>query len=77
MEDITARGAISVTPSDTAMLTSCRALYIGGAGDVTLRAKDSSVDAVFTAVPAGTVLPVQARFVRATGTTATAIVSLV
>lgn len=72
-----ARTAIAVVPSDnTALPRLPKALYIGGGGDVTLRCVDSAADVVLSAVPAGSVLPVRAQFVRATGTTATAIVAL-
>jgi hypothetical protein len=66
----------AVTASDTVDLpVVCRALYIGGAGN--LVAVSSAGDAVtFTAVQAGSILPVQAKRVNATGTTATNIVAL-
>ena len=48
---------------------------VGGAGEIVLRALDSAVD-VTIAVQAGQLLPIRARFVRATGTTATGLVSL-
>lgn len=54
-----------------------RGIYVGGAGNVTLRAIGSSVDTVFTNVPAGSVLKVRAQFVRATGTTATNMLLLI
>lgn len=71
-----ARRAFAVTPSDAAELTLLpKALLIGGAGNVVLRAVDSPVD-VSVAVVAGQIVPIRARYVRATGTTATAIVAL-
>ena len=71
-----AGNAAAVTPSDTTVLTSVRALYVGGAGDLSLVFPGNPTAVVFTAVPAGTLLPVQAHLVRSTGTTATAIVAL-
>lgn len=71
-----AKNAVAVTPHDTNAIASCRALYVGGAGNVTLRTNDDDADVLFTAVPAGSILPVRVRYVRATGTTATAIVAL-
>ena len=53
-----------------------KGIYVGGAGDITLRGVESNVDVVLKAVPAGTLLPVRARYVRATGTTATFLVAL-
>ncbi len=62
--------------SDTVNLTKeARALYIGGAGDVRLLTRESD-DVVFSAVPAGSILPVYTQRVYATNTTATLIVAL-
>lgn len=66
----------AVTPCDSTLLSGVRALYIGGAGDVSVNFPGRSTAVVFVGVPAGTVLPVQAMRVRATGTTATSIVAL-
>jgi hypothetical protein len=70
---------VAVTPSDataiSAALGETKGLYVGGAGNVVCI--DCTNTAVtFTAVPAGTVLPVRTRRVNATNTTATAIVAL-
>ena len=71
-----ARRAFAITPSDAAELSVLpKALLIGGAGTVALRAVDSTAD-VTIAVQAGQLLPVRVQFVRATGTTATGIVGL-
>lgn len=70
-----ASGAIAVTPSDTVNMATCRALYIGVAGDVSVIPANSTVAVVFTAAPVG-ILPVQVRRVNAAGTTATNIVAL-
>jgi hypothetical protein len=66
----------AVTPSDSVDLAYItRAIYVGGAGDVSvLNASGATV--VFTAVPAGTVLPISTARIRASGTGATAIVAL-
>lgn len=69
-----------VTPSDSVdiRLTSRRltdAVYVGVAGDVAA-VQQNGVAVVFTAVPAGAILPVQARRVNATGTTASGLVAL-
>lgn len=63
------RGA-AITPSDGVDLAAeTRALYVGSAGDIALVLV--SGDAItFAAVPAGTLLPVRAMRVKATGTTA-------
>ena len=67
------RGA-AVTKSDTTVLEITQALYIGGAGAVTVTMADGG-DVTFTAVPVGTILPIQVSKVLA-ATAATAIVAL-
>jgi len=68
--------AQTVTPHDTNELTYVsRALYIGVVGDVTLvTLKGTTV--LFKAVPAGSVIRIRAKQVKATGTTATQILAL-
>ena len=73
-ETFPARGYQAVTPSDTTELN-CRALYIGGTGNVVLQMPDREETATFLSVPAGTFMPVSARRVMA-ATTATNIVAL-
>jgi len=69
--------AVAVTPHDTTAIVGgpTRYLYIGGAGNVTVITRKGQT-VLFTAVPLGTVLPIQASHVKSTGTTATAIVAL-
>lgn len=72
-----ARNCFPITPSDTANLASLpKALYIGGGGNLVIRAVDSAADVTLVNVPSGTVLDVRALVVRATGTTATDLVGL-
>lgn len=67
--------AVAVTASNTVDFASpCRGLYVGTAGNVT--AVVGGVAVLFTAVPAGMILPIQATRVNATGTTAGAMVAL-
>lgn len=71
--------AEAITPADATDLTAVtRGVYVGVTGDVTVvmmgTEGDSSV--TFTAVPAGSVLPIRVREISATGTTATDIVAL-
>lgn len=70
-----AKNAVAVTKSDTTLLATTRALWIGGVGDVALEF-ESGATVTLTAVPAGTLLPVQVVRVLNTGTSATAIVAL-
>lgn len=73
-ETFPARGYAAVTPSDSTELD-CRALYVGGAGNVVLQMPGRSETVTFLSVPAGTFMPVSARRVMA-ATTATGIVAL-
>lgn len=62
--------AAAVTPSDSTALTS-RAVWVGGAGDLSVRLSGAaSTTVVFTAVPAGSLLPISVVRVMA-ATTAT------
>lgn len=71
-----AANAAAVTPSDSDDLAyGCRSLFVGGSGDVAVVFPNGE-PVMFTGVLAGTVLPVQARRVNATGTTAANIVAL-
>jgi hypothetical protein len=67
-----------VTPADGTDLANgtCDALWSGSGGDIAVIAEDDSAAVVMTDVPAGSVLPVRAKRVRATGTTATDIVAM-
>lgn len=68
--------AAAITPSDTVALPggTTRGVYVGGAGNVVALIGGAAV--TFTEVPAGSILPVAATRVNATGTTATALVAL-
>lgn len=69
--------AAAVTPSDaTALPQITRGLWVGGAGNVSVKMGGDGDTAIFAAVPAGSLLPVRARQVLATGTTATLILAL-
>lgn len=72
-----ASSCFAVTPHDFNALTKvARSLYIGGAGNVSVVAKDDITPVVFKNVPAGSYLMVEAKIVRSTSTTATDIVAL-
>jgi hypothetical protein len=69
--------AVAITPDNSNDLAIyAKSLYVGGAGNISLVTKRGTANVTFTAVPAGTILPVQVSRVNATGTTATAIVAL-
>lgn len=69
----------AVTPSDTAFILTngklCKGFYVGTAGNVAVERADGTA-VVFANVPAGSVLPVMTRRIKATGTTASDIVAL-
>lgn len=73
---VSAHGAVAVTPSDATMTVGgvCRALYVGGTGNITALMADGQT-VLFTAVPVG-IFPIQVQRVNSTGTTATTIVAL-
>ena len=69
--------AAAVTPSDAADLPggAAKALWIGGAGNLSLIAENDTVAVALNAVAAGQLIPLRVKRVRATGTTATNIVA--
>ena len=73
--DSCAVNCIAITPADADLAAPVRALYIGGSGNV--RINDTGGGSViFYNVPAGVILPVMARRVWSTITTASNIVGL-
>lgn len=72
------RGAVAITKSNT-VEQPYKSIWVGGVGDVTvlmIGATDDTQTVTFTAVPAGTLLPIQVRRVMSTGTSATLMVGL-
>lgn len=68
--------SFAVTPSDSVDFTVfVRSLYVGVSGNVVVVNYDGST-VTFTAVPAGSILPVCCRRVNATNTSATNIVGI-
>jgi hypothetical protein len=71
-----ARGGFAITANDSADLAAeTRAIYVGGDGNLSL-VLVSGDQVTLAGVPAGTLLPLRAIRVRATGTTATQLVGL-
>lgn len=69
--------AVAVMPHDSNALTDIpKALFVGSGGNLTLRGVGGGADTLWKNVPAGTVLPIRAAFVRATGTSAGDILAL-
>jgi hypothetical protein len=66
-----------ITPSDTLELPFVtRAVYVGAAGDITLRLAGDTGSHIIKAVAVGTTLPIRARQIYATGTVASQLVGL-
>ena len=74
---LTPAHAAAITPSDTVNLPNAAyAIYVGGAGNITLDTVGGETSVVFTALPVGTILTLAVKRVRATGTTATLLVAI-
>lgn len=72
---VAAYDAAAVTPNDSTDIRPTRSLYIGAAGNVKVdMALGTTV--TFTAVVAGSILPIQVKRVYSTDTTASDIVAL-
>ena len=66
----------TITPSDTT-LVNCRAIYVGGAGSLTISPDGTTAGVVITAPPVGTILPFELNSGRVmAATTATLLVGL-
>lgn len=69
-------GGVAITPNDTTKLEqTARGIYVGGEGDISVLTPDGDT-LLFVGVLAGGVLPIAARRVNATGTTATNLVGV-
>jgi hypothetical protein len=71
----TPRGAMAITPSDTATRLLI-GFYVGGAGNVTV-VDSLGTTTTFANVPAGQFIALQINKIKATGTTASNIVGFV
>ena len=69
--------ALAVVPSDTDSLPDIpKALFVGTGGTIVMRGANGGADQTWKNVGSGTVLPFRARFIRATGTSATDLLAL-
>ena len=69
------RAPFAILPSDTVPLPDLpKGIYVGTGGDVTLRGINAAADVTYRNLPDASYIAVRARFVRATGTTATALI---
>ena len=66
----------AITPSDTT-LVNCRAIYVGGAGNITISPGGVAAGTVITAPPVGSILPITLNGGRVmAATTATLLIAL-
>jgi hypothetical protein len=71
------RNTFVIVPSDTTELPFVtRAVYVGAAGDITLRLAGDTGSQSIKAVPVGAMLPLRVRQIYATGTGASQLVGL-
>ncbi|MFQ5786316.1 MAG: hypothetical protein ACE5H8_16040 [Alphaproteobacteria bacterium] len=68
--------AVANTPADSDLSTLADAVYVGGAGNLSVILADDSTAVTFVGVPAGTLLRLRVKQIRSTSTTATSIVEL-
>ena len=66
----------AVTPSDSTIIPTTRALYVGTGGNVAVMPSYNSAAVTFLNVASGTILPVQVNQVMVTNTTASGILAL-
>jgi hypothetical protein len=69
---------VAITPSDSTDLSAekFKALWVGGAGNIAVLAVNDSSAVTISGVAAGTLIPIMAKKVMSTNTTATLIVGL-
>lgn len=76
MPDYSAKKIFAITPSNVDLLpVVTKAIYVGTGGNISIIAQNDSA-AVTLKVQDGAILPIRAKAVIATGTTATGIVGL-
>lgn len=74
---VPADNLVAITPSDSTDLPQVsRGIYVGGAGNIVVTPAAGGSNVTFSAVPAGTVLPIRVSRVLSTSTTATSLVNL-
>jgi hypothetical protein len=79
---ISARKGVVITPTDNTRIETTRAVYVGGAGNLTVKFADNTAPTtaggtvLISGIPAGTTLPIAVNCINSTSTTATLIVAL-
>jgi hypothetical protein len=79
---VSARKGVVITPANDTRIETTRAVWVGGAGNLTVKFMDntspttSGGTVLISGIPAGTLLPIAVNCINATSTTATLIVAL-
>ena len=69
--------AVAIVPNNAVDLAfATRGIYVGGGGDLRVDMQDSGTAITFAGLAAGSILPIRASRVYATGTTATGLIGL-
>ncbi len=69
--------AVAITPSNSVDLTvPCRAIYVGGAGNITVDMLNSGTNLAFNGAVAGSTIAIRVKRVYSTGTSATSLLCL-
>ena len=72
-----ARRLFAIAPNDGVdLLFVTTGIYVGATGNLSVIDRDTGTAVTFEAVPAGTILPIRVARVRATGTSASALVGM-
>lgn len=70
------RAPYAITPHDVNELPNIpKGIFVGTGGNVTLRGKEGAADVVYKNLPNASYIAVAAKYVRATGTTATDLIA--
>lgn len=75
-DTFSARNGVAITAHDSTNFEPCRAIYVGTGGNVVVVFADTGSAVTFTNVPSGAILPVAAKRVNSTSTTASNMVAL-
>lgn len=66
-----------ITTSDTVALTDIpQGIYVGTGGTIVMRGENDTADRTWKNIPAGSIVPFRAAYIRATGTTAADMLAL-
>lgn len=73
-DSVPAYSAVAIV--NDAVIVACRAIYVGVAGDISVNLATTGTAVIFKNALAGSIIPIRAIKVNATGTTATNLIAL-